>query len=379
MSDLSTILINDSTNLVVVLNPDTSIDYVSPSSLAIVGYESNQLLGEGWWKLTKKDVSTSNQIRKELVNNVTQRIFEREIINAKGETVWMLWKTSVTKENKIVALGFDITSSKLQELEQEKEDRLQLTKTKEIFESIEYAGAIQKSILADINKAKNYVSDAFALFKPKDVVSGDFIWSYDDGDEYIVAVIDCTGHGVPGALVSIMANAALNDIVANQKVRKPSEILTLLDAQITKTLNERSSVTRFEGMDIALINYNKSTRSLSFSGAYRPLILIRNNEIIEYEGNKNPIGYFFGFEKRFDDKILLLEEGDTIYLFTDGYTDQFGGENVKKFNRNRFRSLLISLQSFSLEKQQEELQLAFESWKGKSEQIDDVTVVGLRI
>lgn len=378
MSALQLNILDELQNLVIVLNNNSQVEYVSPSSRHLLGFEPDELLGEGWWKLTKASAEIATTIKAEL-NNLVVSEFEREIITSAGDTKWILWKMSELQNSKLIGIGYDITQRKLLELQIEEQTRLLAERNKELLDSIEYASNIQYSLLPEIEDTLNVFGDAFLLYKPKDLISGDFYWQYVKDDVVITAVIDCTGHGVPGALVTIMANAAFNDIVQKRKVFDPAIILSELDSYITTTLNERSSTTRLEGMDVSITVFDKTSGLMKYAGAYRPLFLVRNNELTIIDGNKNPIGFYFDQEKRFDTIEIPTEKGDTFYMFTDGYTDQFGGQNVKKFNRKRFISLLLSIQEFSLKKQLKELEVNFESWKGKNEQIDDVTVVGVRI
>jgi PAS domain S-box-containing protein len=383
MSTLQLNILNQLNNLVIVLNRDTSVEYISPSAAIFFGFEADLLLGEGWWKYTKETQEQAEGARNEMIelfNNTNfNNEFERKVITNNGDVKWVLWKMTQLAEGKLVGIGNDITKRKNLEIQVEFQNKILEERSSEILDSIEYASNIQQSILPDIDIAKTIFSDAFLLFKPKDIVSGDFYWQYVSDDVIVSALIDCTGHGVPGALVTIMANAAFNDIVERQKVYAPDEILYKLDESITKTLNDRSSITRLEGMDVSVSVFDKSTNILKYAGAFRPIYLIRDNELMVYEGSKNPIGYYFELEKSFQCIDIETKKGDTFYMFSDGYTDQFGGEKIKKFNRKRFKTLLLSLQDYTLKRQEKELESAFDLWKGKSEQIDDVSVVGLRV
>ncbi len=263
----------------------------------------------------------------------------------------------------------DDLEQKIQELEQ---------KVREMDESIRYAGSLQQSILPNERIFRNIFKDAFVYFQPKDVVSGDFYWIYLHHSDVYFAVGDCTGHGVPGALVNIAGNSILRQVIRTEGVSDPAQILELLDQEITGLFNENLTVgKRRDGMEIAFCKFNLETGLGAFSSAGRPLVLIREGEIVEF--SKGPsIGYHDG-DKEFETVHFRLEPGDTFYLFSDGYTDQFGGENVKKFNRKRFRQLLQSVHMAPMDIQRKELELAFERWKGNNEQIDDVCVIGVRV
>jgi serine phosphatase RsbU (regulator of sigma subunit) len=254
------------------------------------------------------------------------------------------------------------------------------TKSTEMEESIRYAGSLQRSILPNERIFRNAFADAFVLFQPRDVVSGDFYWFYQHGDDIYFAVGDCTGHGVPGALVNIAGNTILRQIIRLEGVSDPALIMRLLDNELVSLFNEnRSEGTTRDGMDIVFCKFNLRQRLGAFCGAGRPLLLVRKGELHEFKKGPDAIGYHPGSEKEFETVNFDLRKGDQFYLFSDGYTDQFGGDNVKKFNRQRFRNLLISLQDMSAEKQKKELVLSYNNWKGKQDQIDDVCVIGVRI
>ncbi len=254
------------------------------------------------------------------------------------------------------------------------------SKASEMEESIRYAGNLQRSILPNERIFQNIFNDAFVMFQPKDIVSGDFYWIFQHHDDVYFAVGDCTGHGVPGALVNIAGNTLLRQIIRLEGVSDPALIIRLLDNELTALFNENlTEGTRRDGMDIVFCKFNLKSRNGSFCGAGRPLYLIREGQLVEFKKGPDSIGYNPDGIKFFETIHFSLEKGDTFYLFSDGYTDQFGGENIKKFNRNRFRNLLLSMQEFSLSKQKKELELSFENWKGIQEQVDDVCVIGIKV
>jgi serine phosphatase RsbU (regulator of sigma subunit) len=194
------------------------------------------------------------------------------------------------------------------------------------------------------------------------------------------AVGDCTGHGVPGALVNIAGTTLLRQIIRLDGVSDPALIMRILDHELVSLFNDNlTEGTRKDGMDIVFCKFNLRNKTGSFCGAGRPLILVRDGELVEFKKGADAIGYSSTGEKNFETIHFSLVEGDQFYLFTDGYTDQFGGDNVKKFNRKRFRNLLQSLDGFAFDKQKKELELSFNNWKGNQEQIDDVCLIGVRI
>ena len=266
--------------------------------------------------------------------------------------------------------------------DQSTENRLALleARNREMEESIRYASSLQQSILPNEKIFTDNFNDAFVLYQPKDIVGGDFYWISIFRNEVYFAVGDCTGHGVPGAMVNIAGNTILKQIIKRKGLSDPALILYELDLELTSLFNDNKTEGQtYDGMDIVLCKFNLKTLEGSFCGAGRPLILLRNNELTEFKKGLSSIGYNFFDEKKFERQDFQLEKGDQYYLFSDGYTDQFGGENIKKFNRNRFRNLLTSISDKKMTYQKKELQLTLHNWMGKHEQIDDVCVLGIKI
>lgn len=258
-------------------------------------------------------------------------------------------------------------------------NRLQ-KKEREMNESMRYAGMLQQSILPNERIFQNAFKDAFVFFQPKDVVSGDFYWIFLHDNDIYFALGDCTGHGVPGAMVNIAGNTLLRQLIRLEGLSDPAQIIRTLDQELTSLFNENLTIgNRRDGMELALCKFNLSTGMGQFCGAGRPLVMIRDDEFVEFSKGSSSIGYSEQREKSFETFNFQLFPGDQFYLFSDGFTDQFGGENVKKFNRKRFRKLLDSIQDMSLSRQKIEVRTAFDAWKGNNEQIDDVCVIGIEL
>ncbi len=247
-------------------------------------------------------------------------------------------------------------------------------KNKDITDSIQYAKRIQTAILPPEIPFK----DTFVLFKPKDIVSGDFYWLLEMNGKEFIAAVDCTGHGVPGAFMSIIGHNMLNKVVKEYGINKPSEILQHLDAEVTKTLHQQDeTVTIMDGMDMTLIAYQKDKNLIEFAGAYNPIYLIRNGELIETKGDRFSIGRSEVFtEKNFTNHEIKVQKGDAIYLFSDGYADQFGGESGKKFKIQPMKELILNIQGKTMEEQRSILESTLEAWRGDIEQIDDILIIG---
>jgi transcriptional regulator with GAF, ATPase, and Fis domain len=252
-------------------------------------------------------------------------------------------------------------------------------KNKNITDSIIYAKRIQDATLPDRNLVRNYLQESFVLFKPKDIVSGDFYWVEKAGDCILFAVVDCTGHGVPGAFLSLIGHNSLNQIVNELKIYKPSLILTELNRIVSKTLQNNLQATNIkDGMDMAICSLNIKTNELQFAGAFNPLYLVRDNNIEEIKGDKIAIGSNLYKNPEFTNNVIQLKEGDCIYLFSDGYADQFGGPKGKKFKYSRFKELLVQIHGKHMDEQHDILNHMIVAWQGDLEQIDDVCVIGLR-
>ena len=249
-------------------------------------------------------------------------------------------------------------------------------KNKDITDSIHYAKRIQFAILPE----ESPYPDTFILFKPKDIVSGDFYWFTEVGDKEYFSAVDCTGHGVPGAFMSIIGHNSLTKIVREYGILEPGKILTQLNKEILNTLQQRSDMGDvYDGMDLALVSYDKKGKYLEYSGAFNPLYLIREGELLETKADKISIGRStFNTEAVFENNKIEVLPGDTVYLFSDGYVDQFGGELRKKFKYRNFKELLLKIQPESMAQQRIILNHTIEKWRGDIEQLDDILVVGRR-
>ena len=248
-------------------------------------------------------------------------------------------------------------------------------KSQEITDSIEYAKTIQSAILPSSKVVNEFLKDSFVLYKPKDIVAGDFYWMEAKADRILFAVADCTGHGVPGAMISVVCNNALNRSVREFNLSDPGQILDKARDIVIQEFEKSETEVR-DGMDIAICSLIED--KLEYAGAHNPLWIIRNGILIETKANKQPIGKFENLQP-YNTHSFQLEKGDTIYIFSDGYSDQFGGTRGKKYKTTNFKNFLLSIQENSMEKQLSLLDAEFEKWRGPMEQIDDVCVIGLRI
>lgn len=252
-------------------------------------------------------------------------------------------------------------------------------KNTELLDSIRYAKRIQLALLKEDDEDLRSLPGHFILFEPKDIVSGDFYWTWRKDDYWYVAVGDCTGHGVPGALLTMLGTAYLNEICAIDKVLSPAEILDQLKAKVTLELGQTGlKGSSKDGMDMSLIRMNLVTKEVIWAGANNPVYYIANDQLNEIKADKQPIGYSDQI-KSFTDHQLQITPGDSIYLFSDGFADQFGGPNGKKYKYSRLKELLFNSDRDEPTKQKSKLLAEFDAWKGDYEQLDDVCIIGVRI
>lgn len=291
---------------------------------------------------------------------------------------------NLTKKEIISRLALKVTNEELSVKNEVIEE-----KTKEIVDSINYAKRIQLALITPEEVLKKTVPNAFVFFQPKDIVSGDFYWFAElsttkegtDNEQLVVfCVADCTGHGVPGAFMSLIGMKILNQSIKQKEVNSPAEALDFLNAQVYDTMNKhasKDSIVR-DGMDAVLfaINFNKLT--LSFAGANNSLYIVRDKEIIELKPDKQPIGAYEA-QQSFTNHIFQLKKGDAIYATTDGYIDQFGGDEGKKLKSKKFKEKLIECVDLPIEQQKDFLSTFFNNWKGSLEQLDDVCILGVKI
>ncbi|MBN8703375.1 MAG: SpoIIE family protein phosphatase [Bacteroidetes bacterium] len=267
---------------------------------------------------------------------------------------------------------------------------------KNITDSILYAKRIQDAILPRKKKIYNVLPQSFVFYKPKDIVSGDFYWLHEQGDHLLIAAVDCTGHGVPGAFVSIVGNDGLLRAVNEFGLTVPGKIMDKLNSLVEETLRHDDTTFVRDGMDMALCAINFKNKTVSYSGAQNPLYIIRKKEygtplpeakalistethqLFELKADKQPIGFFEG-RKNFTTHTISAMPDDTFYIFSDGYADQFGGPKGKKFMYKKFKELLLNIQNLTIIEQRQVLESSFDAWRGNLEQVDDVCVIGFKI
>jgi PAS domain S-box-containing protein len=328
----------------------------------------------------------------------TAIIYESLIEKRGGEKVWT--QTTLTpimddlgEIKMLIAIDSDITKLKLAEekIEAQKaeieaqrdlainqRDEISVQK-QEIIDSIIYAKRIQNAILPTTQKINEIFDNYFLINRPRDIVSGDFYWFSETDKFKLAAIADCTGHGVPGAFMSIIGITFLNEIVISTNELKANEILNQLRKYVISSLKQtgKEGETR-DGMDISIIIYNKQTKNLQYAGANNSIFLVRNKELVEYKADKMPISIHRLADQSFTNNNIEIKDNDLVYLLTDGFADQFGGLKGKKYKIHNFKNLLLSISDLELNEQKRILNKSLDDWKGRLEQVDDILVLGIK-
>lgn len=372
------IVASETDNGVLICAPNGKLEWINQGMFRLLGYTLDEWRERG---NTLQEISYNNEI----VDKVNKSIASKKTISYEsinftkdGRKLWI--QSTLTpilnkygEISKLVVIDTDITERKLSETIIE-------VKNREITDSIHSAKRIQHALLASDTILNKHLPEYFVLHKPKDIVSGDFYWANVIDNKFIMITADCTGHGVPGAFMSLLNISYLNEAIIEKKINAPEKVLDYVRDRVITSLNpEGSAVESKEGMDAVLCVYDFKGLWLRFSCANNPLWVIRKNELIRFKPDKMPIGMHYGEQKPFTAHTLGLRKGDIIYTFTDGYADQFGGPKGKKFKYQALKELLLSIQDKSMVEQKNILENTFESWRTGLEQVDDVLIIGIRI
>jgi serine phosphatase RsbU (regulator of sigma subunit) len=308
-------------------------------------------------------------------NEHFDRLRSGEIVNYSREVPingkYYMQRASYLKEYDVIRIfNLDIT-------QQKETEAIIKEKNKDITDSITYAKRIQGAILPSKELVKQQLQNSFVLYLPKDIVAGDFYWMENIDGTIFIAAADCTGHGVPGAMVSVVCCNALHRAVKEFGLRRTGKILDKVTDLVIETFEKSTSELK-DGMDISLLAINETNKTIEWSGAHNSLWYFKGAEFYEVKADKQPIGSFFN-RKDFTTHSIEYASGTMFYLYTDGYADQFGGEKGKKFTYKRFKESITSIHDLEMHQQEETLEKEFNSWRGDLDQIDDVTIVGIRI
>ena len=401
LSKISTVT-NMSNNMIVIYKPNGDIDWYN----AAYGKRLNIDIED--YKFLEKPINvttvSSNKNLKHVIASVLKEknvvAYESEMKNENDQRWLQTTLTPILDDNDevklIISVDTDITQIKQYEkkIEQQKNEaetqrNLALVQKNEIenrqnemFGSIRYAKRIQTSILPKPKQIHRDFNDSFVLFMPKDIVSGDFYWYHRIENKYFIAAVDCTGHGVPGAFLSIIGSYLLNSIVIHNGIHTPADILKNLNRKIKISLKSDSQEQNNDGMDIAFAVIDKELHTLEYSGAMRPLYLFNHNGFEEIKGDKIPISSNItgtSINTTYYNNVRTFNPGDQFYIFSDGITDQFGGDDGKKYLTRRFKDLLESIKDKPMREQKDLIRIANEEWRGtKYDQVDDILVIGIR-
>ncbi|MEN8121084.1 MAG: SpoIIE family protein phosphatase [Bacteroidota bacterium] len=311
-----------------------------------------------------KTIKTQNEELEKLVNQLKEYSEELEE-KVKERTTEVVRQQNVLKKN----------LEKIELLNQELKN-----KNISITDSIEYAKLIQDALLPPEAYINELLHDNFILFKPKDIVSGDFYWVRQINEYIIIIAADCSGHGVPGAFMSMLGISFINEIVRKREITQANQVLNELRKEVKKTLRQTGKKGQpLEGMDMAICVINTKNNSMQYAGAYNSLYMIRNNKLDEIVADRMPVGMYLKEEHTFTNHNIEIQTGDIFYIYTDGYADQFGGEKNNKYSIKAFRSLLIDIHQKTMIEQRRILNQTIENWKKGQDQLDDILVMGFRV
>ena len=375
-------VVSKSTNTVMIFNSKLEVEWVNNTFFDSYGMSIDEYKQERGTTLT--ELSTHPEIEvlvKECVEKKVPVSYESEASNMETGRRWFQSILSPIfdeqgKLQNIIVIDSDITA--LKEIEGELRQ-----KNKDITDSIQYAKRIQQSILPTDKSIKELVPESFIYYKPKDIVSGDFYWmgSIQNKSKIIMAAVDCTGHGVPGALLTIVGNDLLNHIINELGIHDPKDILKEMNSSIVKRFATTDELYSREGMDMAIASLDKTDgrATLSFAGAYNPLYFIRDNQLVEMAPLRYSIGAIPQIQgDTITDSTIEIKKGDVVYLFSDGYADQLNGKTGKKFMKGKFKQLLLDIHKKPLAEQKNILENVHLEWRGSTFQTDDMLIMGFR-
>ncbi|MES2284574.1 MAG: two-component regulator propeller domain-containing protein [Bacteroidota bacterium] len=376
------IVARETGNAIIIMDAQGRLEWVNYSFEKLNGMtldEIRTLKGETIYEISNHpDITTMID---KCIREKCSVVYESKNLNKKGPVTWeSSTLTPIYGETgnlqKLIIIDTDVTERKMNEV-------IIRQKNKDITDSIEYAKRIQTSILPSLTNIQQSLPKSFIFFLQKDIVSGDFYWFALKDDCVIIACVDCTGHGVPGAFMSLIGYNILNNIVNDNDIVEPGKILDELNKGVIKALYQNdSNNSSKDGMDIAICNINLKTNEIQFAGAMRPLYIFRKGEFEEVKGDKMSIGTKEcdrDHEIKFTNKIIKADKGDVFYISSDGYADQFGGDNGKKMMTKNFKEILNTIKEKPFEEQHKLMMKHHQQWKGDFEQVDDILVIGFEI
>lgn len=370
-----------SVDMVCIAGMDGYFKEVSSSFERTLGYSRKELLSRPYKDfVVEEDLGKTDGEVASLQDGSPTFHFENRYRCKDGSIRWFAWRSSApTRDDLVYAIARDVTDQKEKEqLLRHYTAQLEVFK-KEVNESLRYAHSLQSALLQEKEELKESLPESFIFYQPKNVVSGDFYWFKNAGDKVFASVGDCTGHGIPGALMTMMGLNTLHSLYNHMTIASPALLLKSLDLDIHAKLSHKSKgKVMNDSMDIAICEIDKKQMALTISGANSNVYLVRSGQIQQFKTDRYNIGNAEA-GKEFGTKYVPLEKGDTIYMSSDGFIDQFGGEKGKKYSSRRFRALLVSMSKEEFQRQEMILPGTFNAWQGKEEQTDDVLVLGIKI
>jgi PAS domain S-box-containing protein len=374
-----TVAMRETADGVLISDSKGQIEWMNEGLERLTGYNLDEVKQHYGSSLI--EVSSYDKI-KEVMNQIEESKdsiqYESKHIHKRGHHIWTTATitpvfSKVGKLIKFVVIYTDISERK----KSEEEIR---TKNKNIMDNIRYAQRIQEAILPK-KDFLNTVKSSFTLLISKELVSGDFLWCKKVRNVLVFAAVDCTGHGVHAALMSMISNEYLHQVINYEKFLKPEEALQMIDEKVKNSLSQlgKDGAQAHDGFDISLCFLDLDSNLITYAGAYRPLLIVRNGDMVQLTPEKYSIGGHHQINKKYTSKFYQLEKGDRVYSFSDGIVDQFGGPSDKKFSLKRFKALLIDIQHLNMDEQKTSIQNAYQDWKGSAEQTDDILVIGVEI
>jgi len=370
------IVASETDNAVIIMNAEGDFEWVNKAYTRMTGYTLETLINECGSNLGTINNEITRKHFDKMLSTKKSVIYELTFLKRNNERIWIHTNLSpvLDKNNeitKIIAIDTNITERKQAELKIQE-------KNKDITDSINYASRIQRAMLPSADYIKETVPNSFILYKPRDIVSGDFYWmTKTKSGDTIVSVVDCTGHGVPGAFLTIVGNNLLNQIVNFNNITNPTEILSLMNEEVVKRFESSSEGAMKDGMDMSICKISQDNSEIEFAGAFSSLYHVSDNNLTEYGGSRFAVGTPLKNNPSYKLHSLSIKEGDLIYLSTDGYQDQFGGPRFKKFKKTNFNNTLLATSTLPISEQRYELNDIIEEWRGKHPQVDDILIFGI--
>ena len=372
------LIVRETDNAIRVFDSEGRTIWVNPGYSRLYGYTLEELQNDNTLGFSKNPIDIKKIIK--TWDTERQSIeLESEIRNKWNIKLWVqstlspIYDVSTMEISQLIAIDTNITSLK-------KAQHDIMTMNEEITSSITYAKRIQEAMLSPISVLTRHFPDSFCYYKPRSIVSGDFYWMTEQSGRLVVVCADSTGHGVPGAFLSLIGISLLSKIVNERGIVQPAVVLNRLRMNIINHLHQATAEpSAGDGMDMAIISIDKKNNIMEFAGAMLPMYIIRDNKVIELKPDRMPVGYYDNEDRSFSSSKVSIKHGDQLYMFTDGYYDQFGGDSGLKMKTVMFKDVLMQCHTKSNEEQMQMLENEFDAWRGRYDQVDDILVMGIRI